>query len=315
MSNKYISIVFFVVCLFIGNSLLAQADRDTSKTISEKVFVVTTNSGGEFMGTIISQDEKEVLIETKDRGKVSIPKYEIREMKELKGGELNSKGNYVGEEVFSTRYFFTTNALPLEKGESYVLWNWFGPEIHFGAAKNLTLGCMTTWFGIPIVASMKYSISLSDNLNIGVGALAGTGSWAAPQFGFALPYGALTIGNRKTNLNLSAGYGAAFYDGNQSGTALYSLAFMTKISNKISFVFDSMFFTYDRVYTKSYYNSTINSYVYQDKLEHRFAGGFSPGIRFQTKHDAAFQFGFLGAFDQNQFAQVPFPMIGWFKKF
>jgi hypothetical protein len=314
MLNKYISIVFFVVCLFIGNSLLAQADRDTSETTAKKIFVVTTNSGGEFIGVIISQNEKEVLIETKDRGRVSIPKYEVRELKELKDGELNSKGNYVGEQVFATRYFFTTNALPLEKGESYVLWNWFGPEIHFGAAKNLTLGCMTTWVGIPIVASLKYSIPLNENINIGAGAMLGTGSWAAPEFGFTLPYGALTIGNRKTNLNLSAGYGAAFYDGNQSGTALYSLAFMTKFSKKISFVFDSMFFTYNHEEDNGYYDNVTNTYIEKITIEKRFAGGFSPGIRIQIKHDSAFQFGFLGAFDQNQFAQVPFPMIGWFKK-
>ena len=311
--KKYIGILI-LLCLLAPSTFFAQADRDSTETVVKKIYVITTNSGGEFVGVILKQDAREVLIKTEDKGEVIIPKFEIKEMKELKQGEINAKGDYISEEVFATRYFLTTNGLPMEKGESYVLWNLFGPEIHFGVAKNFSLGIMTTWVGIPIVASAKYNIRISNGVNLGIGALAGSGTWAAPDFGFALPYGALTFGNRRTNLNLSAGYGMAFFDGETSGTTLYSLGGMTPITKKVSFIFDSMFFTYNRVRDNGYYNYNTNSYVYQEVVDQKIGGAFSPGIRIKMKHDAAFQFGFLGAFDDTQFFQVPIPMVGCFKK-
>ena len=101
------------------------SQTDTSGSI-KPLYVITTNDGGTFKGYIISQDAKEVLIDTRDKGQVSIPKYEIREMKEIQQGDLSPTGNYLPAEVFATRYFITTNGLPIEKRESYILWNLWG---------------------------------------------------------------------------------------------------------------------------------------------------------------------------------------------
>ncbi|MDF1672450.1 MAG: hypothetical protein P1U41_03040 [Vicingaceae bacterium] len=294
--KKYIGILI-LLCVVAPNSLFSQADRDSSETVVKKIYVITTNSGGEFVGVILKEDAREVLIKTKDKGEVIIPKFEIRVMKELGAGELSSKGEFMSDNVFSTRYFFTTNGLPIKKGESYVLWNLYGPEVHFGVSKNLSLGIMTSWVGIPIVGSAKYSIKLGENLNLGVGLLAGTGSWAAPDFLVGLPYGALTFGNRRNNINFSGGYGMAAYDGYQGGVAVYSVGALARIGKKASFVLDSFFYVED--------NFSNNSGIY---------GIIIPGIRLQTKYDAAFQFGFSGFYGEGQFIQVPIPMLGWFKK-
>ncbi len=151
MLRTIISISFFLFFILNTKTSLAQADRDSTEVLSNKIVVITTNSGGEFVGIILFQDAKEVLIETKDRGKVSIPKYEIQKMREVSRGQLNANGEFISEDIFATRYFFTTNGLPLEKGESYMLYTILGPEIHFGVAKNLTIGIMTSWIGIPII--------------------------------------------------------------------------------------------------------------------------------------------------------------------
>ncbi len=298
---KLLYFLLLIAFIFSANVSFAQADRDTTETKVKKIFVITTNSGGEFVGIIISQDDKEVLIETKDRGRVSIPKYEIREMKEVKGGEMTPGGVYIPEEIFATRYFLTTNGLPIEKGESYVLWNLFGPEIHFGVAKNFSIGGMTSWVGIPIVGSIKYSIKLGESTSIGVGTLLGTGSWAAPDFFIALPYAGLTFGGRRANINFMAGYGYAngFEDNSEgSGTALYSIGGLAKISKKASFVFDSIFVINQ--------NSGSSNGVY---------GLLIPGIRVQGKMDAAFQFGFAGFIAGDEgLVPAPIPMLGWFKK-
>ncbi len=189
----------------VNSGVYAQVEEDSVRKVDTKVYIVETVDGNIFMGTIISQDAKEVLILTKDRGEISIPKYQVKSIKELEAGQLNSKGEYVPSEVFSTRYFITTNALPLDKGENYILWNLFGPEFHWGVADNFGLGIMTTWGGVPIIGTAKYSIKLGDKASFGIGLLAGTGSWIFPRFGGVLPFGALTIGDRRANLNFSGG--------------------------------------------------------------------------------------------------------------
>lgn len=119
--------------------------------------VVIKNDGTEFVGTIISSDAREVHIVTKTVGEVIIPKHEIREIKRISVRELDNIGGYIGEEVFATRYFLTTNGLPVAKGESYVQWNLFGPDLQFGVSDNFGLGVMTSWIGIPLIGTAKYS--------------------------------------------------------------------------------------------------------------------------------------------------------------
>lgn len=91
---------------------------------------------------------------------------------------------------------------------------------------------MTTWLGVPIIAQGKYSIKLGENVHLGLGGLVGTGSWIASDFGLALPFSSFTIGDRRSNITLSAGYGSVWSEGRSSGRALLSLAGMTKVSKK-----------------------------------------------------------------------------------
>lgn len=247
------------------------------------------------MGTIISQDSKEVLINTKDKGEVSIPKYQIKEMKELESGQLDKSGNLVIKEIFSTRYFLTTNGLPLEKGDNYAQINWFGPEFHLGVAKNFNIGVITSWLGAPIVVAAKKTIPLGEFAHLGIGGLAGTSSWASfggNRWNFALPFGALTVGNTKSNFNISYGYGMSkfSYSSNTNTANVLSIAFMSSVSDKVKLVFDSMI------------------------LLEQGAGFLTPGVRIQSEERKAFQFGFLFFSNNGQFSQIPFPMITWYRQ-
>jgi len=278
---------------FAANNVIAQVDTTNSST--SEVYVITTYDGGEFVGRIISQDAKEVLMETTDRGQVSIPKYQIKKMTALKAGEMSASGAYVPEEVFATRYFISTNGLPIEKGESYALWNIFGPEFHFGVSENLSVGIMTSWFAIPIIGTVKYTIELGEKTNLGIGTLLGTGSWAVPDFGLALPFAALTYGGRRSNISVSGGYGAIWTNGNSNGSALFSIAGMSKVGKKVSLVFDSFIV------------SSQNN-----------GSGWAilvPGIRLQHRSDKAFQFGFGAFVIDGELIPAPIPMLQWFKKF
>lgn len=323
-----ILIHLFVLLLLSTSEIFAQSVKDTTTSESSKIVVVVKNDGTQFIGKILSQDAREVLIETKKMGQVIIPKHEIKEIRELKDSDLSSTGEYLPSEIFSTRYFITTNGLPINKGESYIQWNWFGPDFQFGVGKNFGLGVMTSWFAVPIIGTAKYSIPLADKVNIGIGTLLGTGSWSIPDFGLALPFGTLTFGDRKKNITFSGGYGEIFYKETSydnsglniskrvnEGRILFSVAGMAKVGKKISIVFDSFIMPEgsSKTYRKELYNNTTNTYdTYYDN-QPAFAL-IIPGIRWQFEGDKAFQFGFAGLSFDGEFVPMPIPMVQWYRK-
>lgn len=289
---KMIRLVFLFIA-FLFCSMSFGQKTDSSKV--QKYFKVEKNDGTIYLGKIISQDAREVLLETDKIGQVYIPKHEIKSISEVKVGDMDKNGNYIPEEIFSTRYFITTNALPMEKGENYILWNLYGPEFQFGVGKNFGVGIMTTWVGIPIVGSVKYSFNISEKFNLGLGGLFGTGSWAAPDFFVGLPYGVATLGDRRRNLNFSAGYGFFAINGNSEGRALLSVAGMTRIGKKASFVFDT--------------------FIIPSTKAGQIGGALIlPGFRFQTDSKGAFQFGFGAIAFDGELVPVPIPIVSWFRK-
>ncbi len=302
--KKLILFLSFAIGLMIG--FAQEVPKDSTGRASVKMFVIKTSSGNVFIGTISYQDTKEIIIKTKDLGEVSVPKHEIKEIKELESGEIDSSGKLIVKQIFSTRYFLTTNGLPMDKGDNYAQLNLFGPEFHFGVGETFNLGVMTSWIGAPIIGAAKQSFKLGDNLHFGLGTLLGSGSYLIRDLRwFALPFGALTFGNRVSNFNISYGYGMIntrkynynYYSSNASsynetdGASLLSVAFMSRFTNKITFVFDSMII-----------------------LENDAWGFLSPGLRFQTEENKAFQFGFLLGLADGEIVQIPIPMVSWFRK-
>jgi len=294
MKTNLFSILLFVLILgCFSNPTYSQTEEGSEYVNEHKYYVIEKHNGVIYIGEVLSQDAREVLIETKELGQVIIPKHEIREMKEIQPGELSSSFEYIPEEVFATRYFITTNGLPIQKGESYIQWNLFGPDFQFGIGDNFGVGLMTTWVGSPIIGTAKYSISLSEDINLGIGTLLGTGSWINPEIGIALPFAAITFGDRKKNINLSAGYGAIWGFGNKVDRALLSVAGMAKIIKNISFVFDT--------------------FILPPAINSPGIALVIPGLRWQTKRDRAFQFGFAGVINEFGGAPIPLPMIQWYR--
>ena len=270
------------------------AGQDTIPRAAErvqKIYIVIKNDGTEFIGYILSQDEREVLMDTESIGRVVIPKHEIREIREVQTREMRD-GVYVGSNIFSSRYFINTNGLSIKKGENYALINWYGPESHFCLADNFTLGGLTSWLGVPIIISAKYSIPVTDNLHFGLGVLAGTLSWY--DFGSvgALGYASVTLGNNNNNLTFSAGYAGITNGDDVSGSEpLFSVAGMVRLGRNVSLVGDSFIYAGPNA-----------------------AALIIPGLRFSRNERKAFQFGFAGAVIEGELVPFPIPMLSWFLK-
>ena len=336
------SIYFLVLALLMaGFSLESRAQ--TAQDTTQLIYRVTKQNGITFTGKILSQDAREVLIDSKEMGQVYIPKHEIRDISEFK-----ALGKVQGSSLFSTRYFLTTNGFPVKKGDNYVQWNLFGPDFQFGIANNFGVGIMTSWVGMPVIGTAKYTINLGKNFCGGLGFLGGTGSWAFPEYGLVLPFGFLTVGNRINNLNVSAGYGGLFtqqeesyptlideptdYSTNQvkydnhkvnhsEGRFLWSVAGMCRLNGKFSFVFDSFMMVRgkDRTVqvveeTRTNPNAKITYTLKSVTEKQNPLFVLCPGIRFQANERSSFQFGFTGIHFDGEFVPVPIPMVQWFVK-
>jgi hypothetical protein len=267
--------------------VLAPAFLSAQEFDPEKTYIVTKNDGTKFTGNILSSDAREVLIKTKTIGELIIPKHEIRSIVEFQPGDDKFK------EIFASRYFITTNGLPVEKGDSYVQWTLLGPDIQFGAGDNLGVGLMTSWLATPVAVSIKYSGNLGHKLNYAVGALAGGTLWTASGVSFALPFAAVTMGDENANINVSVGYGMAKYENYSGGQSMFSFGAMKKVTRSGSIVFDSLIFPAD--------GESVALVV--------------PGFRIQTQEKSAFQFGFPGVVTSGDSSPVGFPMVSWFRKF
>jgi len=90
------------------NVLVAQTNPvDSTVTVKIEKFNGTT-----YLGKIISDDGRELLLETFDIGRIYIPKNEIKTMSSEKTHEQNILDKPAEYFAFNTRYAFTNNALP-----------------------------------------------------------------------------------------------------------------------------------------------------------------------------------------------------------
>jgi hypothetical protein len=283
-----------IITAFLGCTLTSLFPQEvaTTDTTEKKLFLIIKNDGTEYVGYIIKQDEREVLIETSAIGRLYIPKHEIKSIREINESDYK-RGQYLGNDIFSTRYFYSTNSLSMNKGNYYAMFNLYGPEIHYAVSDKFSIGGLTSWLGVPIVGSLKYAIPAGKNLSFGLGSLIGWTTWAEPSGFGILPYGTMTLGNYNENFNISAGYIYVTAEAEKllSGPA-FSIAGIKRIGKKVAFVGDS--------------------FIY---IKEEFIAVIIPGLRFSSSPNNAFQIGFAGIITEEEVLPFPMPFIGWFRIF
>jgi len=310
--------------------------------------VISLVDGTEIIGKIMSDDGKEVVIETEKLGKIYVNKTEITEIKRKVNQEEIINGEYEAEGPFTTRYAFSNNALPIKKGENYAMVNLYGPEIHFAATNRLNIGVMSTWIGSPIALAVKYTFKTKESkVNYSIGSMTGTSGYMRNFGGFgSLNWASVTFGDRKNNFTFSGGYGfirsgRTTYDYNTNketkekmnhGPA-FSMAGIFRVGAKTSFILESVCFTYSKLiegysYTNWDY-TTQQSYttVVPDYKQQVTTLMIMPGMRFQKTAKKAFQISLAGVSvfrkSNNSSANYyygrdrvnfPMPMLSWFYK-
>ena len=192
-------------------SIDCYAQEDLKETKEERtLYVIKKTDGYEIYGYIIEDNGREILVETKSIGKIYINKTDLVEMSPVKSEKVES-AEYSNVNVggpYSTRYYFTTNALTVKKHENYAMLHLYGPEVHFSLSDKLSLGIMTTWIASPFAIAGKYSLYSKENTHLAVGSIIGSSGFIQNGKAFGgLHWLTATNGSRKTNLSISLGYG------------------------------------------------------------------------------------------------------------
>jgi hypothetical protein len=341
-----LKIYFFLLFALFFSTLNAQQNPVDTNT-----YVVTKNNGMEYIGKILNDDGREILLETNTLGKIYITKSDIKSITLVSSRKEVVFGEYRAQGPFTTRYQFTTNAFSIKRGENYALVNLYGPEVHFSLSDRFSLGVMTTWIASPFVLAAKYALlNKSDKWHFALGTMLGTTGYLANFKGYGgLHWGVVTYGNRMNNISFSAGYGylkmgveetverpGTYIEPNFPLTydrmiplrkaPLISIAGIFKVGSKASFFFDSMVLFSNQNEIRS---TTSGGYDPQTQLytpiinrvveERIFRTSFylMPGMRFQKNENRAFQIALAGVatydkYDSNSF---PIPMCSWFFKF
>ena len=188
---KYFQILIFIFAFFVSHNSNAQTTtKDTTLRLVERY------DGVKYIAKILSDDGRELLLETEALGKLYILKSEVKRISiiedsgEIKNGELRE------ESPFSTRYAFTNNALPIKKNEHYAMVNLFGPEIHFAVSDRFNIGVMTSWIASPFILVGKYTIPTKNpKVNFSLASMFGTSGYldGFESFG-GLHWGTFTYG-------------------------------------------------------------------------------------------------------------------------
>ena len=279
---RYI-LVFLLVGIF-SYQLKAQVPVNSSST-DTNTYVITKSDGTEYIGKLISDDGREVLIITETLGKIYIPKSDIKSIVKVTDNKSIVRGEYYASGPFTTRHAFTTNALPIAKGENYAMINLYGPEIHFAVTDHLNIGIMSTWTASPLALALKYTIPTRfEKLNFSLGTLLGTSGYFNSFKGYGgIHFANVTYGDRKNNVTFSAGYGYTSSFGTKDliipgtytstnggfnysyGTyspgitkgPILSIAGIVKVGAKVSFVFDSMLGSFGRTTSNNEMGVTV----------------------------------------------------------
>lgn len=226
---------FFVLLAFGGLALAPSAPvhAQEQEEEPEEVYRVETTDGNVFIGTLVSENDEAIVLQTEQVGEITLDRSDIERMTAIDLDRVRN-GKYWFENPQSTRYFFSPNAIGLERQRGYYQNAWiFFNNVNYGVTDHFSLGAGTVpifLFGapaFPVWLLPKLSTSTpQDNLHVAAGAMVG-GVLAEESVGVGLVYAASTIGSRDNNLTVGLAYGYA--EDEWSETPVINVSGMTRV--------------------------------------------------------------------------------------
>jgi hypothetical protein len=188
--NKHLTLLLLLFSMFSGQQALAQETEPTDTNL----YLVQKTDGAEFYGYILKDDGREILLKTLNIGNIYINKSDIASIKVTDKNVKIIDGSGVYTEFrdqgpFTTRYYFTTNAFPIEEKENYAMIHLWGPEVHFGVTKKFSIGVMASWIASPIGVAAKYNLVSKEDFGLAAGTIVGSSGYLLNAQGFLVCIG------------------------------------------------------------------------------------------------------------------------------
>jgi hypothetical protein len=226
-----------IICLLLSISFLSTTvaqDKEQKASPDSGLVVLSTNSGEEFVGTIVSEDAREVSIRLQNGKLLIIPTYTVKSIRKLSSSTL-VKGKPVFANPHPSRYFYTPSAIPMDKGEIYIQTLYaVAYQVQFGVTENFSIGATTTIVGTPLALTAKYSIKIDEKNTLAFGGLAGLVGWGT-RTNLGIGFGAFTHGTKESNVTFAGGYAWINEKNNGGGnSAVMSLSGNQRLSRNLS---------------------------------------------------------------------------------
>lgn len=207
-----------LTCIFLTAALFAGAQQDTLKKDSARYISITITGGHIVTGYLVSDDEKDVVVQTEQMGRIAIPKYTIKKISNKVTGNVVN-GEYWFENPNATRYIIGPSAIPLRKGEGYYqnlyLFVHSGSvgvtdHISVGAGTELLTPMVSGQAPVMFFATVKAGFPVAKNLYAGGGILYvhfRNKLFTSYNNHLGTVFGLGTYGTKNNNITIGAGWG------------------------------------------------------------------------------------------------------------
>lgn len=233
-----VSIVFIVGVLALGALWGMQPSSARAQAQDTTMYRAETADGNVYIGTIVSESDEEVVLNTKLVGTITIARADIERMRAIDPGRMRD-GAYWFENPQATRYLFAPNAIGLPEGGGYYQNTWiFLNNVNVGVSDNVSIGAGTVPVfllgapALPFWLLPKVSISTpSDRFHLAAGGVIGGVVGDGESVGAGLVYGLSTVGTRDNNVSVGLGYGYAGSD--WSSRPVLNISGLTRVGRTI----------------------------------------------------------------------------------
>jgi len=210
--KKTIVFIFFLIVGF--SPILMNAQSDSTKVAKEKAwwkkgkqYVLILNDGTEYVGEIVGDNDREILIQTKTMGKLYLPKFQVKSINLVDAANF-ANGEFLNENEHKAFYLAATNALPFKKGEFRLHTAYFGVYSgYYSINENVALGIQTSLIGSPMGVGLKTSFSLSGEDYVGTEMSVASMTYVGSSNIIGNIAAKYTRGNAKTNFTFMGGIG------------------------------------------------------------------------------------------------------------
>jgi hypothetical protein len=236
-----VALLILISILFAGLviPLNLNAQQVSTGEIS-KTYQITLKDGSVLSGKLVSQSDKEIVIQSGTLGEMRVQKENIKSM--ILVSAINEKASGVWfENPNASRYLLSSSAIPMEKKTGYYQNTWiFVNSFGYAFTKNISLSA-----GFEIISLLaggdgpyayylnpKASFKVANNIYLGGTILYANTIRTVDGFsGLATLNGSFTYGNKNNNITATVGWGSS--DGEFSSKPLITISGMTRVSKRI----------------------------------------------------------------------------------